>query len=581
VRPEVEELRPQLKAILYDCAVEIRATKAAVYVFDGSSKFELLTEYGFRSGGIRQWADFNDPIVDRCGRGRTTFFVNGLAAEPRFSSLLYEASTDRLLVSPLYSRGKLIGFIDMRDKSGEAPFESADAPKAQHIADRMVEVFAAKDLFRQNFIALSKLSGPQPAANPDGGNVSAVPPVRDHPIEPHPLAPSVAPPPPAPAPVIVPTPAPAPMPAPAPVHVQPPPASPAMRGVPLREAREAALRIPAAAPPVTLTEEALSAAKEVLRSLLLIPGAILVSFNAFGHLGGLQEIAARSMLTDDARKLLDSKVSAWLAKRGETGSAVQTSVHTPYGTSAPLIAAADVQKIFTAPLSVGTMRGLFLTVAFAGNPDRVAHELLAVMHAHLQLVIEQAMQRGTAAALQSRIAEKLVEPDLAKYPELRRHSDAVAALTERFARFLALTPPEIESARLVALVHDAGMRLLDYDRLYRKPSLTEDELGLLRQHPIVGAAIVEPLLGPEIARAVLCHHERADGLGYPNALRGQDIPLLSRIVQICDTWIAITDPDGYQKPDPPEYALGRMTVAAGSQFDGELCLRFVEMMKGR
>ena len=97
---EVEELRPKLKEILYDCAVDIKATKAALYLFDGTSKFELVTEYGFR-GGTRRSADMNDPMVDRCGRGRTPFYVNGVAAEPRFSELLFESSTDRLLAAPL------------------------------------------------------------------------------------------------------------------------------------------------------------------------------------------------------------------------------------------------------------------------------------------------------------------------------------------------------------------------------------------------------------------------------------------------------------------------------------------------
>src|SRR5262245_38513494 len=103
MHPEVEELKPKLKEILYDCAVNIRATKAALYLFDGNNRFELVTEYGFR-GAIRSSADFNDPIVDRCGRGRTPFYVNGLAVEPRFSQILFEASTDRLLAAPLYSR---------------------------------------------------------------------------------------------------------------------------------------------------------------------------------------------------------------------------------------------------------------------------------------------------------------------------------------------------------------------------------------------------------------------------------------------------------------------------------------------
>ena len=61
-------------------------------------------------------------------------------------------------------------------------------------------------------------------------------------------------------------------------------------------------------------------------------------------------------------------------------------------------------------------------------------------------------------------------------------------------------------------------------------------MGILQEHVQVSAALVEPLLGNEIARAVLCHHERWDGRGYPNGLSGEEIPRLSRIIQICDAY---------------------------------------------
>lgn len=553
MRPEIEELRPKLKEILYDCVVEIRATKGAVYVFDGSGRFELLTEYGFR-GAARQSADFNDPIVDRCGRGRTAFFVNGLAVEPRFSAVLFEASTDRLLVAPLYARGKLIGFIDMRDKPAQAPFDPADATKAQAIADRMVEVFAEKNLFGHHFIALSAMTAtPQAAA-------TAPPPVSA----------------PLPEPVVAHS-----LPAVASALADVPPAPPApsrMTGV-LIEARAAVQRIVVAAPAAVFTESEHAAATEALRSLLLIPGAVVAFFSAFGHLGGVQEIVSRSTLTEEAKNLVQSKVNVWLSKRGELGGVVRSAIQTPFGTSTPPVTAKDIQKVFTAPLAAGPLRGLYLTVAFGGNPDRSAHELLSVLHSHMQLVLEHSMQSGSLAALRMRIAEKIVEPDFSKFSELRRHVGEVAALTHQFAQHLGLPASDVEDARVVAMVHDAGMRLLDYDDLYRKYDLTEDDLGFLRQHPVVGAALVEPLLGPEIARAVLCHHERVDGLGYPNALRRDQIPLVARVVQICDAWVAMTDPDGYQPPQLPETALAKLALAAGSQFDTELCTRFVAMQR--
>jgi hypothetical protein len=555
VHPDVEELKPKLKEILYDCAVNIRATKAALYLYDGTSRFELVTEYGFR-GGVRHAADFNDPIVDRCGRGRTPFYVNGLAVEPRFSQILYEASTDRLLAAPLYSRGKLVGFIDMRDKAGKLPFENDDLAIAQSIADRLVEVFGERNIFGHRFISLSTDAGQAPSRSATAET------------------PAVAPPPvaePAPAPARAPAPPAAP-PATARTHV------PRMATL-IIDARAAASRVLAPTSTESLSDSELAAARDVLRAILLIPGAVAATFSAFGHLGGVQEIAARSQINDEAKNLIQSKLNVWLTKRGEGGGFVRTSVTTPLGTSGPPLTGADVQKVFTAPLHVRSLRGLYLTVVFNGNPDRSAHELLAVLHTHLQLVLEQSVHRGALTTLQSHIAEKLVEPDFTSYPELRRHSDLVSRLCESFARYLAMAPADVETARIAGLVHDCGLRLLDYDRLYCKRDLTTEELAFLREHPSVGAAMTEPVLGAELARVVLCHHERADGTGYPNQLPGDEIPLLSRVLALCDAWIAMTDPETYQTPESRDSAIAILTRVAGAQFDAQVTGKFVEMVR--
>jgi hypothetical protein len=540
VHPDISELQPRLKEILYDCAVEIRATKAALFLWDGGARrFELATEYGFR-GQIRQTADLNDPLIDRCGRGRSPFFINGLATEPRFSELLYESGTDRLLAAPIYSRGQLVGVIDMRDKAGRQPFEDVDLRKAQLIADRMLEVFGGRNLFGQRFITLAE--------------------VKEH-------APLLEMPKPVP-PVEAPRPA-------AKVKPAPPPHQPRIATLVL-EARGAASRLLLSRSPDPFTETELAIVRDFLRSILLIPGAAVAMFSAWAHLGGIQEIAAKGTLAADAIDFVQTKLNIWLMKRGDSGGTAATNVTTPFGTAAPPIAAAALQKVFTAPIAGG-----YLTVAFMAEPDRTAHELLAGFHRQLQFALEQSIAGRRSHEVRAHAAATLLEPPFTNFPELRKHSDAVAARCEAFAQFLAMPPAEAEELRLLATVHDCGMRLLDYERLYRKKDLSQDELSILQEHVAVGAALVAPLLGDELAYAVLCHHERADGRGYPNGIGGEAIPLLTRILRICDAYEAMTAPDSYQPPQQPDRALRAIADAAGAQFDAELAHRFVDFARRR
>jgi len=558
VHPEVQELQSKLKEILYDCAVEIRATKAAVYLLGLEGRYELVTEYGFRSA-VRATADRTDPVIDRCGRGRTPFYVNGLNTEPRFSHVMFESASDRLLAAPIYLRGNLVGAIDMRDKPGKAPFEAADLPKAQRIAERIGELFANKNVFGQRFITLSE-APERPVII--GTNV----PVAQ-----------------AKAPVV------APDAQPAVAKAKPSlwgPERPAATNVPrlatlIIEARSNAERILSPASPESIGETELAAIRDMLRTMLLIPGAAVASVSAYGHMGGVQELAARSTLTEEALNVLQSKLNLWLSKRGDAGGFVRTNISLPFGNQEPPVTAAHIQKVFTAPVAAGSLRGIYLTVVFAGAPDRAAHELLAAFHGQLQTAIEHSMARGEMQATRASIAAALLEPDFSKYPELRRHSEAVAGRVEAFARFLGWTPADTENARIVALVHDVGMRLLDYERLYRKRDISPDELSILREHASVGAALVEPLLGNETARAVLCHHERWDGAGYPSEMHGEAIPVASRIVQLCDVYETMIAADSYAAAEPLDQAASKIARGAGSQFDPDLTRRFIDMLRTR
>ncbi|HSP16186.1 MAG TPA: HD domain-containing phosphohydrolase [Thermoanaerobaculia bacterium] len=527
-----------MKEILYDCAVEMKATKAALFLLDvGTRKYDLVAEFGFRAN-ISQSAGSNHPMVDRCSRGRSPFYVNSPGADPRLSELMFEASTSRLLGVPMFSRGQLVGFIDIRDKSQKQQFDQQDVNKAQAIADRILNLFANRNIWNQRFITLSDVDvvpTPRPAAEA-----------------------TVAPP------------------TPAAKAAPSAPAKPSANKA-VDDARAVAARLLAPAPPEPVGPAELAAVRESMRSMLLLPGLVAVMFTAAGT---GQEVASRGTMSQDALSALQMKLQTWLSKRGEAGGALRTTADTPLGPMTGPIALADLQKIFTAPIN-SRFRGLYLTVAFADPPERMTHELLSAHLTQLEAAIEATSTRAALQTLRLRIAERLVEPENTSYPELRKHSIGVTAAVEAFVKFLGLPLADAETARLTAIVHDCGMRALEYDKLYRKRDLSHDELALLREHPVVGAAMVEPLLGADVARAVLCHHERADGAGYPNELSGDAIPLASRIVQICDAYVAITDPATYHTPESAEEALAAIRLGAGAQFDKDLASRFEEMMRAR
>jgi len=216
-----------------------------------------------------------------------------------------------------------------------------------------------------------------------------------------------------------------------------------------------------------------------------------------------------------------------------------------------------------------------LTVAFEKQPDAAAQRALRLMLRQLEQAVEGVISNASGRSERVLIAEKLLEPDFQKYPELAEHSREVAVIAQRFARALELPSSQVETVRLAALVHDVGLRLLDYERLYRRASLTPEEMRGLAEHPVVGAALVEPLLGPDVAQAVLRHHERVDGRGYPSRMSGQQIPIASRILQIADAWVAMTSHHTYQPPIERDKAAARLRECAGTQFDAALVERFL------
>ena len=163
-----------------------------------------------------------------------------------------------------------------------------------------------------------------------------------------------------------------------------------------------------------------------------------------------------------------------------------------------------------------------------------------------------------------------------KDPYTRGHSERVAFYSAVLAKHMGMSPVEVERVHLSGIIHDVGKIGIE-DKILRKPAaLTDDEYEIMKQHPTKGLKILDavPRL-KEMAGAGLMHHENVDGSGYPDGLKGTDIPLLGRIVSVADAFDAMTTDRPYSKAMTFEAALARLRLLAGKKFD-EPCVAAIE-----
>jgi putative nucleotidyltransferase with HDIG domain len=177
----------------------------------------------------------------------------------------------------------------------------------------------------------------------------------------------------------------------------------------------------------------------------------------------------------------------------------------------------------------------------------------------------------TAASGQRLVRTDLLA-DLSRLLEIRNpytygHCRRVARHAERIARAMSLAPAEIAEIRTAALIHDIGKLYTPERILHKAGSLSEEEFDVLKRHSADGAAMVAPVRDARLAAIVRHHHERLDGSGYPDGLRGAKIPLGARVVAVADTFDAITSDRPYRRARSQREGLAVLAAEAGTMLD--------------
>jgi putative nucleotidyltransferase with HDIG domain len=206
----------------------------------------------------------------------------------------------------------------------------------------------------------------------------------------------------------------------------------------------------------------------------------------------------------------------------------------------------------------------YLTIALLRSEDRA--DQLEARSMHL-------------ASLQLGVLTTLVETLALRDRVTARHAAAVARYSRALAREAGCSDAEQDLIHTAGLLHDIGKFALP-DRILHAEVLSDDDWAVIRRHPQDGATLVGRLdgYGP-VADAILYHHERVDGSGYPAGLIGSEIPLASRILAICSTYDTMTARETYRSPMIPQDAMTELRKVAGRQLDAELVEQFIAMLE--
>jgi putative two-component system response regulator len=168
----------------------------------------------------------------------------------------------------------------------------------------------------------------------------------------------------------------------------------------------------------------------------------------------------------------------------------------------------------------------------------------------------------------------------AQDPYTEKHLQRMASLSERLAQAADLDPSQRAYIRYGSILHDVG-KIGVSEAILRKPGpLTEEEWAEVREHPAIGARIVRSMrFGQQIAPIVRSHHEHWDGRGYPDGLKGKEIPIGARLVALVDAYDAMSTDRPYRAALLPEVIRTELEQNAGKHFDPDLTALLLRLLE--
>lgn len=263
----------------------------------------------------------------------------------------------------------------------------------------------------------------------------------------------------------------------------------------------------------------------------------------------------------------------WLVREikrrwAQTGIIVVTAGHDT-GTAIECLNA-GAQRYFLKPINFDEFHHALDTTLHAYQLEREREQY----RQHLELVVHRQTRRLQRTFLSA--IDSLVRTLEARDPYTTGHSLRVRRYALRVASVLGLGHKQRQQLSLSAKLHDIGKVGVPEAVLNKPGRLTLEEQRLVAEHPVIGERILAPIIrNPIILAAIRGHHERMDGAGYPDGLKGTQIPELARLIAVVDCFDALTSSRAYRNALSPSQAIDVIKDGSGSQFDPEFVRAFL------
>lgn len=242
---------------------------------------------------------------------------------------------------------------------------------------------------------------------------------------------------------------------------------------------------------------------------------------------------------------------------------------------APLVA--SIIQIFLYGISLTNMTSVGLVVLLYIFSILDTNKQLEIAHKHEVDLLKQ--EQENIRLFVSQTTSALVEAIDAKDKYTNGHSKRVAKYSVMIAEHAGKSQKECDDLYLIALLHDVG-KIGIPDAIINKTSrLTNDEFAMIKNHTVIGKEILSKIsISPKLSIGANYHHERYDGRGYPEGLKGKEIPEIARIIAVADTYDAMASKRSYRDTLPQQVVRNEMEKGIGTQFDPEFAKIMIQLI---